>query len=249
MYDPPVYIWAITILGVVAIPALSCVVLYLGAQRAGLARFRAALLAGVAAVVLGGWTTASAIIAGDGGYHAKLGQRPPWLPITIVAVLVALLAASRIPPVARALNAPDTAKRLILPHTPRVAGLAFLVMMGLGHLPALFALPAGLGDISVGVAAPFVARRLAQGTGRRGALWFNRLGILDLLVALALGALTGYQLLSAPPNDSIGELPLALIPTAAVPLLIALHVLSLRRLAATPQEHPKTITLVGRAAA
>lgn len=249
MYDPPVYVWAITILGVAAIPALTCVVLYLGAQRAGLARARAALLAGAAAVVLGGWTTASAIIAGDGGYHAKLGQRPPWLPITIVAVLVALLAASRIPLLARALAAPDTARRLMLPHAPRAAGLAFLIMMGLGHLPALFALPAGLGDISVGVAAPFVARRLAQRTDRRGALWFNRLGILDLVVALGLGALTGYQLLGAPSNDAIGELPLALIPTAAVPLLIALHVVSLRRLAATSQEHLKATTVLGGAAA
>ena len=45
--------------------------------------------------------------------------------------------------------------------------------MALGHLPALFALPAGLGDVAAGIAAPLVALRLAQGTGRRAALWFN----------------------------------------------------------------------------
>jgi hypothetical protein len=44
--------------------------------------------------------------------------------------------------------------RLELPHTPRVAGVAFLLYMALGHLPALFALPAGLGDIAAGIAAP-----------------------------------------------------------------------------------------------
>jgi len=33
MYDPPVYLWAITIAGIIAIPALTCVVLYGGAER------------------------------------------------------------------------------------------------------------------------------------------------------------------------------------------------------------------------
>jgi hypothetical protein len=31
--------------------------------------------------------------------------------------------------------------------------------MAHGRLPAAFAIPAGIGDIAVGVAAPFVARR------------------------------------------------------------------------------------------
>ena len=69
MYDPPGYLWAITIAGIIAIPAATCVVLYGGAVRAGLGRRRAALLAGGAAVVLGGWFTASAVIAGHGWYH------------------------------------------------------------------------------------------------------------------------------------------------------------------------------------
>jgi hypothetical protein len=66
-----------------------------------------------------------------------------------------------------------------------------------GHADtALFALPAGLGDIAAGIAAPLVARRLAQGTGRRAALWFNAFGMTDLVVALTLGALTGFALLN-----------------------------------------------------
>ena len=38
MYDPPGYLWAITIAGIIAIPAATCVVLYGGAVRAGRAR-------------------------------------------------------------------------------------------------------------------------------------------------------------------------------------------------------------------
>ena len=35
MYDPPGYLWAITIAGIIAIPAATCLVLYGGAVRAG----------------------------------------------------------------------------------------------------------------------------------------------------------------------------------------------------------------------
>ena len=77
MYDPPGYLWALTIAGMIAIPAVTCVVLYGGAVRAGLGRRRAALLAGGAAVVLGGWFTASAVIAGHGWYpHAAVVSGP-----------------------------------------------------------------------------------------------------------------------------------------------------------------------------
>src|ERR1700684_1218465 len=84
MYDPPGYLWAITIAGITAIPAATCVVLYGGALRVGLDRRHAALLAGGAAVVLGGWFTASAVIAGHGWYPARLGHGVPWMPVAVV---------------------------------------------------------------------------------------------------------------------------------------------------------------------
>src|SRR3984957_1395576 len=228
MYDPPGYLWAMTIAGLIAILAATCVVLYGGAMRAGLGRRRAALLAGGAAVVLGGWFTASAVIADHGWYHTPLGHGVPWMPVAVVGFLGLLLALRRIPVVARALRAPGMVARLELPHSFRaVDGVAFLIIMALGHLPALFALPAGLGDIAAGIAAPLVARRLAQGTGRRAALWFNAFGMTDLIVALTLGAVTAYQLIHVTPSGApISELPLALIPTATVPLLFALHITS-----------------------
>jgi len=219
MYDPPAYLWAIIIAGPTAVAAWTCIVLYGGAVRAGLSRRPAALLAGTAATVFGGWLAASAVIAGHGWYRTL-----PWFPVAAAGYLGLLLALRRIPVVARALAAPRMASRLELPHTPRVAGVAFLLYLAFGHLPALFALPAGLGDIAAGIAAPLVARRLAQGTGRRAALWFNAFGITDLVVALTLGALTGFGLLNVTPSSApITELPLALIPTATVPLLFVLH--------------------------
>ncbi len=35
----------------------------------------------------------------------------------------------------------------------RVAGFVFLPLLAFGHLPGLFAWPAGLGDVAVGLAA------------------------------------------------------------------------------------------------
>jgi hypothetical protein len=250
MYDPPGYLWAIIIFGITAIPAAACVVLYGGAVRAGLGRTRAALLAGGAAAVLGGWSAASAVIAGHGWYHARLGHGVPWMPLAVLGFFGTLLALRRIPVVARALAAPGTMNRLELPHAFRaIEGTAFLAIMALGHLPALFALPAGLGDITAGIIAPLAAHRLAQGGGRRAALWFNAFGMTDLVVALTLGTLTGFQLVNVAPSGApISELPLALIPTAAVPLLFALHITSVSALVRAPRA-PQSATVPLTAAA
>ncbi len=128
--------------------------------------------------------------------------------------------------------------------------MAFLILMALGHLPALFALPAGLGDIAAGIAAPLVAYRLARGTGRRAARWHNAFGMTDLVVALTLGALTGFQLLHVTPSATpILELPLALIVTAGVPLLLVLHITSMSTLAKAPRTPlPATSPLIAAAA-
>jgi hypothetical protein len=231
MYDPPGYLWVLTIAGVIAFLVATCVVLYAGAVRADLGRRRAVLLAGSAAVLLGGWC------AGRGWYHTQLGHQVPWMPVAVAGFLGLLLALRRIPVVARALTAPAMMSRLELPHSFRMLdGAAFLIIMALGHLPPLFAIPAGLGDIAAGIAAPLVARRLARGNGRRAALWFNAFGMTDLVVALTLGAVTAYELIHVTPSGApMSELPLALVPTVGVPLLLALHITSVSALGRAPR--------------
>jgi hypothetical protein len=238
MYDPPAYIWAITIAGVTAVTLATSAAIHHGALRVGLDRWRAALIAITSAVIFGGWFITSGVIAGHGGYRARLGHGVLWLPVAVFGFLTVLLLLSRIPVVARILAAPGMLSRLIHPHSFRVTGVVFLILMAMGHLPALFALPAGLGDIAIGIGAPRVARRLAEGTGRRAALWFNALGITDLTVAMILGAIVGYRLISVGISGApISELPVALIPSAEVPLLLALHITSisaLRKMSPSP---------------
>ena len=72
----------------------------------------------------------------------------------------------------------------------RAGGLGFLALYAAGVLPGAFAWPAGLGDIAIGVTAPWVAlalvRRDGFATGRVFLAW-NLLGILDLVVAVSVG--------------------------------------------------------------
>jgi hypothetical protein len=111
-------------------------------------------------------------------------------------------------------------------------------VLALGKLPAVFALPAGLGDIAIGVEAVFVARNLRRGVASHRAVWyFNVLGLVDLVVALAIGFAAAPAvvrlLLVSPTTEAISLLPLALIPATVVPLASALHLLSLRQLMKT----------------
>ena len=241
MDDLPVYVWAVVLIGVIGIPASTCLALYRGAHAARLGPRRAALVAGGAAALLAGWLVVSAVLADNFVYRQRPGETRPWLGVAVAGVLLALLASTRIPLVARTLTAPGAAARLTMPHTLRFAGVAFLIVMALGHLPAVFALPAGLGDMAIAVAAPVIAYRLAAGTGHRAAVWFNVLGLADLVVALSIGVTVGYRLVVVTPSaESLSLLPLTLIPTTAVPLLLALHIVSLRHLAAAARTGPTT---------
>jgi hypothetical protein len=238
MYDLPIYVWALVLTGAIGIPASTSAVLYRGAIAAGVGRRAATAVTATTAAVLGGWLVVSGLLAGAGVYRQDPGEAVPWFLVVVAGTLIALLLATRIPLVSRILTDPGTPARLALPHTLRVVGVLFLIVMAQGHLPAAFALPAGLGDIAIGVSAPFVARRLARDTDRTGAVRFNVLGILDLIVAGSIGFLL-FRLVEVTPSTApLFVLPLALIPTVAVPLAVALHVVSLRRLrtAAKPEE-------------
>jgi hypothetical protein len=84
-------------------------------------------------------------------------------------------------------------------------------------------------DIAIGVSAPLLARRMARGSAHRAAVRFHVLGVLDLVVAAGIAALITFRLLEVTPTaDLLQLLPLALVPTAAVPLAVALHLVALR---------------------
>jgi len=118
----------------------------------------------------------------------------------------------------------------------RALGAVFLVLHARGELPAEFALPAGWGDLFVGLSAPvvaYLASRRAGGSSLAVASW-NTIGILDLVVAVTTGFLSApnpfQRFALSDPNELITAHPLALIPLFAVPLSLVLHGIVFRRL-------------------
>jgi hypothetical protein len=232
MVSLPPWLWVLTLIATVGIAAATVVVLARAGRRAGLGAGGSALLGTATGVLFVGWGVASAVIAGHGGYLVRPGgDRVPWLPITTVAFLVVLSALALTPPVRRVLQVPEAESGLLVPHTIRVAGIVFLVAMAQGYLPALFAVPAGVGDVLAGLAALVALRARSRGSGPRAAVWSNVFGLLDLVSALVLGSLAAFVVHVTPSAQAVTELPLVLIPTVTVPLLLALHITSLRLLA------------------
>ena len=117
----------------------------------------------------------------------------------------------------------------------RVAGEVFLLGYARNELPASFAIPAGIGDVLVGLAAPFVAVLVGSGTlaARRIVIGWCVVGIADLVVAVTMGVLNAPGSLGLLAGDvttaPLLVLPLSLIPAFFVPLSILLHIVVLRR--------------------
>ncbi len=111
----------------------------------------------------------------------------------------------------------------------RAGGLGFLALYAHGVLPGSFAWPAGMGDIAIGVTAPWVTLALVRRprfvSSRVFVVW-NLLGILDLVVAVSVGGLSSLLATGAAGEVTtapMAQLPLLLIPAYLVPLFIVLH--------------------------
>jgi hypothetical protein len=118
----------------------------------------------------------------------------------------------------------------------RALGAMFLALWVQNRMPGEFALPAGTGDVIVGLTAPLVAwlNATQSPSARNATIAWNIFGIADLVIAIGTGFLTSpspYQMLAFDrPNELIAGYPFVLIPTYLVPLSIILHGLSLRKL-------------------
>jgi len=209
--------------------------LWAGLRRAGLDRIERLLTWLGVAVPLLVWLFVVLELAQAGTFRP--GAIPiPAIPLAvIIPLLVALPLLMRSANIAAALDAVP-ASWLIGLQVYRVLGAVFLVRWAAGQLPAEFALPAGVGDVLVGLLAlpvAFYVRSRARGSRAAGYAW-NALGILDLALALTMGALTSpgpIQMLAFDrPNTGVGTYPLVMIPAFAVPLSLILHGLSLWQL-------------------
>lgn len=193
------------------------------------------------AAILGAWLAAVVALSAAGVFRGA-ATSPPRIGPAVALPVIAGAAALALSAHARAFAARIPQPWLVGVQALRVLGVVFLLLEARGVLPAHFARPAGLGDFAVGLAAPFVARALARDLrgARAAAVAWNLLGVIDLVAAVGIGALTARSSIqvfhSIPSTDAMAVLPLSLIPAFAVPIFLLLHLaslLGLRRAAAT----------------
>jgi len=188
-----------------------------------------AVVSGVALIL---WASGAAILAQHGFFRPPDTTSAPPIGKFILAALAGMtvcLAASKS---LRVLL--SNQRHLIWLNVWRLVGAVFLLLAAAGQMPALWALPAGIGDILVGLAAPWVAMTVDQRGGSKRAIIFNLLGLLDLIVAVGLGITTSPGLLqlfhTIPTSELATKFPLSLVPSFLVPLAFMLHIVSLWQL-------------------
>ena len=180
-------------------------------------------------VVLAAWLVLVVSLGAAGAFEAAPGK-PPFPLLMGVAVPLALFFAW--------LRLSDSFRDFVLALDLRLiagiqawrwAGMGFISLYAYHVLPAVFALTAGLGDMAIGFTAPWMILALARQPAFAGSAAFvrwNLAGILDLVVALSIGALTGILASGAPGEITTGPmqtLPLILIPAFLVPVFLMLH--------------------------
>lgn len=174
--------------------------------------------------------------ASAGWFVQPSAELPTRLALAFMAPLLLFLLAHRLSAQVRAWVASLDLGLIVLAQSWRVLGIVFLFLWGLGQVPAVFAFPAALGDIAVGVFAIFVGRAvLRQSPGWQGQTrWLIGVGMLDFALAFGSAIVSSegrpLQFAGAPLPTMMQDVPMVLIPTFGVPLFTILHLIAWLRL-------------------
>jgi hypothetical protein len=160
-------------------------------------------------------------------FNTSPGQPP--LPVALavlipISIFVVWSAASQ--PFRQFLLSLDP-RALTIVQSWRIAGFAFLALYTYSILPGQLALPAGWGDIAIGATAPLVALKLANPQHRKSFIFWQLLGIADLVTAVGTGVTAQVMHPHGIATTAMTVLPMSLIPTFAVPLFMILHFISI----------------------
>lgn len=187
------------------------------------------------ALALGAWFGMTSAIATAGGFSVGTTGSlalPLFGLALVVPLAIGVATLLLVAPIRRLLSTAEVQPALIAVHSLRVIeGTVFLALAVLGVLPAVFAVPAGVGDFLVGLVALPASAWLRS--GRRGlVLAWNLLGTFDLVNAIVLGVASTpgpLHLIDVKPGTAwLLMPPLTVVPTFVVPLYLLLHFVSLR---------------------
>ncbi len=191
------------------------------------------------AALLAVWFLTILALAVTGVMDPGPGRPPLPILIAIAVPTLAFLGAYRALPGFQSFVLNADLRLITALHAWRTIGFGFILLHLNGLLPGLFAWPAGVGDFTIAIIAPWMVYRLMRDPNfvkSNRYVWWNRLGILDFVIAVATGAATSgaFPALVADGTTSaaMSTLPLAMIPGFFVPLFILLHLTALLQAAA-----------------
>jgi hypothetical protein len=182
------------------------------------------------AIALTAWFLVVASLGAIGAFVGPPGKPPLAIAIGVAAPLLLFFAWMRLSESFRVFVLSLDLRLIAGMQAWRFAGLGFLALYAHNVLPAVFALPAGLGDMAMGLTAPWIMIALVRSPGfatSNAFIRWNFLGMLDLVVAVSIGALNTLFTTGAPGEISTGPMatmPLLLIPAFLVPLFFMLHI-------------------------
>ena len=229
----PFYLPYYVLIGSVGIIVMILVGLASALRRAGWSQPDRAHALAVVGGVLIAWFVAAVALAFAGAYEAGSATIPTIQYGIFIPILIGAWLLWRSTFVKRVVAAVPQSF-LVGAQIYRALGVIFLILYAEDRLPGLFAWPAGLGDILVGLLAPVVAwayaRRPEENAGTVAA--WNIFGLVDLAIAVSAGFITAPSPLFTyePANTLISIFPLVLIPTFLVPVSVLLHLTSLTKL-------------------
>lgn len=180
------------------------------------------------------WLAAVMALGASGAYIGAPGRPPLSIFAGAVTPLIVFAIALRTSPSFRAFVSALDIRLIVAIQGWRYAGFGFIALYFSHVLPGLFAWPAGVGDMAIGIAAPLWILTLARNpdalASARFRLW-NALGILDFVIAFTTATICAMTIVdpAAAQIAPMGQLPLALIPEFMVPLFVMLHVAALMR--------------------
>ena len=176
-----------------------------------------------AAVISVAWFAAALGAGALGAFHTTGGAPPVAIGLAAGAPPLAAIAFAAGSPRFRAWAMSLDLRFLTLLQAWRAGGLAFLGL----------AIPAGVGDLTVGLTAPLVAAFVVGRSDRLYLAW-TALGIADLITAVTLGILYSSSpigvLRGDIGTDLMASLPMSIIPTFGVPITLVIHILALTNL-------------------
>jgi hypothetical protein len=182
--------------------------------------------------LLGLWLAVMLALGASGIFLGAPGRPPLTVFAAAVTPLIVFAIALRVVPAFREFVLTLDMRMIVAIQAWRYAGLGFIALAVNHVLPGLFAWPAGVGDMAIGIAAPVwiltIVKNADAVATARFRLW-NAFGILDFVIAFTTATICAMTITdpATPSIAPLGQLPLVLIPTFMVPLFVMLHIAAL----------------------